>query len=207
MNGQEIDDRQVEAAAEVQGAAAQPLPAVRPARARYMRKFGLCRICFRELAPARRAPGRDEVELVGGDERMNMTDPIADMLTRIRNAHRPRGITSRRHAALEDEGEHRQVLKDEGFIQRLRGGARRQRSSAIRVHLRYTEARAAGDDGTQARQQAGAARLRRKRGDIPRVLGGLGIAILSTPHGVMTGARARARASAARSSATSGNMV
>ena len=50
------------------------------------RKFGLCRICLRTMVHAGEVPGRDQGELVRGTA-MTMTDPIADMLTRIRNAN------------------------------------------------------------------------------------------------------------------------
>ena len=77
----------------------------------YIRRFALCRICFRERALARRDAGRDQVELVGRP--MNVSDPIADMLTRIRNASRarhrrswcrPRAPSARSPASSRDEG-------------------------------------------------------------------------------------------------------
>ena len=53
----------------------------------YLRKYGICRICFRELAYKGQIPGVRKSKLVRRKTKMTMSDPIADMLTRIRNAN------------------------------------------------------------------------------------------------------------------------
>lgn len=119
-----------------------------------------------------------------------ITDPIADMLTRIRNALTARHDfadvpTSKLKAALAE------VLKREGYIRdfEVRGqGSRR----TIRIHLAYTENREPVITGLQRVSRPGL-RVHAQRREIPRVYGGLGIAILSTPEGILTGKEARRR--------------
>ena len=122
---------------------------------------------------------------------MSMSDPIADMLTRIRNASRARHPNcempfSRIKVAIAE------VLRDEGYIDSFedRGeGIHR----ILRVHLRY----APGGRGRDAvlmgikRISKPGLRVYTRSSEIPRVFGGLGTAILSTPQGVMSGNRAR----------------
>jgi len=119
---------------------------------------------------------------------MSMTDPIADMLTRIRNA------INRRHASVDiphsrmKEGIAR-ILQDEGFIQRYEivpDG----RFQVIRVHLKYAEGRRPVLTHLRRLSTPGR-RLYAGSAQIPRALGGLGIVIVSTPRGVITGTRAR----------------
>ncbi|HLB23679.1 MAG TPA: 30S ribosomal protein S8 [Dehalococcoidia bacterium] len=115
---------------------------------------------------------------------MSMTDPIADMLTRIRNAvtakHEQVMIpASKLKLAIAD------VLKREGFIRGyevVEEGPRR----FVRVQLNYTGKREPVLNGLQRVSKPGLRVYVQKR-EIPRVYGGLGIAILSTPQGVMTG--------------------
>ena len=116
-----------------------------------------------------------------------LTDPIADMLTRIRNANRVRHDfvdmpASKLKVALA------QVLKKEGFIRNFdvpQEGVKR----TIRIHLAYSEKKEPVIAGLQ-RMSKPSLRLYVQRGEIPRVHGGLGVAILSTPQGVMTGKEA-----------------
>ena len=118
---------------------------------------------------------------------MTMTDPIADMLTRIRNAitvrHEYVNIpASKMKAAIA------KVLKDEGFIrdyQQLRS----QPQSLLRIHLAYRENREPVITGLKRVSKPGL-RVSVGKGEIPRVYGGLGMAILTTPQGVMTGRQA-----------------
>lgn len=121
---------------------------------------------------------------------MPVTDPIADMLTRIRNgiaAHHERVPmpASKLKVALAD------VLKGEGFIKgyELREG----RTPAIReidIELLYAPDGESVLTGIQRVSRPGL-RVYVQNREVPRVFGGLGVAILSTPRGVMTGGRAR----------------
>jgi len=118
---------------------------------------------------------------------MNVTDPIADMLTRIRNA------TSSKHdftnvPASKLKVAIARVLKEEGFIrdyELLEEGPRK----TLRVYLSYAGKKEPALSGLQRVSKPGLRVYVQKR-EIPRVYGGLGIAILSTPHGVMTGQQA-----------------
>jgi small subunit ribosomal protein S8 len=122
---------------------------------------------------------------------MTMSDPIADMLTRIRNASRARHPScdmpySRIKQAIAE------VLRDEGYIDSFedRGeGIGR----VLRVHLRYAPGGRGRDPILMGLQRISKPGLRvyARASQIPRVFGGLGTAILSTPHGVMSGTQAR----------------
>jgi small subunit ribosomal protein S8 len=128
---------------------------------------------------------------------MNMTDPIADMLTRIRNA------VSARHDYVQIPASTvkvaiAQVLKNEGYIKdfemvedsSVRGA--RTPIKMIRVQLSYSGKREPVLNGLKRVSKPGLRVYVQKR-EIPRVFGGLGVAILSTPQGVMTGPEARRR--------------
>jgi small subunit ribosomal protein S8 len=116
-----------------------------------------------------------------------MTDPIADMLTRIRNAVTVRHDyvnipASKMKVAIA------KVLKDEGFIrdfETFEEGPRR----FVRVHLNYTDKREPLLSGLKRVSRPGLRVYVQKR-EIPRVYNGLGIAILSTPKGIMAGQQA-----------------
>ena len=118
------------------------------------------------------------------------TDPIADMLTRIRNALVARHDftempASRLKAAVAE------VLRKEGYIggyEVREAGTRKM----IRVALVYSATREPMIAGLQRVSKPGL-RVFAARREIPRVYGGLGIAIMSTPEGVMTGKEARRR--------------
>jgi small subunit ribosomal protein S8 len=118
---------------------------------------------------------------------VNMTDPIADMLTRIRNAvaakHDYVNVpASKLKLAIA------RVLREEGFIrdfELLEDGSRK----ALRIHLVYTGKKEPILSGIRRVSKPGLRVYVQKR-EIPRVYGGLGIAILSTPQGVMTGQQA-----------------
>jgi len=117
-----------------------------------------------------------------------MTDPIADMLTRIRNA------AQGRHAKVEMpssrlKAEIARILKEEGYISHFKtmdeGGR-----SFLTVFLKY------GPRGEKVitnieRISRPGCRVYVSKGEIPKVLGGLGINIVTTSHGVMTGRQAR----------------
>ena len=117
---------------------------------------------------------------------MTITDPIADMLTRIRNA-----IMAGHESVLVPSSKIKlsivKILKEEGFIGRyevLKG----KPQPMIRIHLKYTDDRPA-ILGLE-RMSKPSLRVYVERREVPRVYGGLGIAILSTSKGIMTGQEA-----------------
>jgi len=119
---------------------------------------------------------------------VSMSDPIADMLTRIRNA------VSAKHESVQMPSSKikvaiAKVLKEEGFIrdyQVAQDGAR----ALLKIELSYTGRKEPVLSGIKRVSKPGLRVYVQKR-EIPRVLGGLGVAILSTPEGVMTGQLAR----------------
>ncbi|MFT4172443.1 MAG: 30S ribosomal protein S8 [Rhodocyclaceae bacterium] len=119
---------------------------------------------------------------------MSMSDPIADMLTRIRNAQQAqKGAVAMPSSKLKVAIA--QVLKDEGYIDdfAVRGeGATRELSLALKYY--------AGRPVIERIERVSRPGLRVYKGsdDLPRVMNGLGVAIVSTPSGVMTDRRARA---------------
>jgi small subunit ribosomal protein S8 len=124
---------------------------------------------------------------------MNMTDPIADMLTRIRNAVASSHDTVTMPAS-KVKAEIARVLKDEHFIRDFELVEESDRRGhgphkVLRVHLSYSGKREAILSGLQRVSKPGL-RVYVQKKEIPRVYGGLGIAILSTPQGIMTGHQA-----------------
>lgn len=119
---------------------------------------------------------------------MSMSDPIADMLVRIRNAQLV-GHTEVSMPASKLKSAIAQVLKDEGYIEdfALRAeGAKKE----LRIGLKYYAGRPVIE--RLERVSKPGLRVYRGRDDIPRVMNGLGVAILSTSRGVMTDRKARA---------------
>lgn len=119
-----------------------------------------------------------------------LTDPIADMLTRIRNANLAL------HDAVEMpgsklKGEIARVLCEEGYITdyELRDG---EVGTDLVVRLKYSRDRRRVISGLERVSKPGR-RVYADRDSIPRVLGGMGIAVLSTSQGVITGHEARRR--------------
>lgn len=118
---------------------------------------------------------------------MVMTDPVADMLTRIRNANIVRmKIVEIPSSKIKQELA--KILKDEGYVEDYEL-VDDDKQGMIRVHLKYM-----GKD----RVISGLKRISRPglrvyagKDEIPRVLGGLGIAVLSTSQGIMTDKKAR----------------
>ena len=118
---------------------------------------------------------------------MAINDPIADMLTRIRNA-----LLARHDSTLVPESSIKlamaKILKDEGFIadyEVLKGKPQKM----IKVVLKYGEKKQPAIRGLERVSKPGL-RVYVQKGEIPRIYGGLGLAILSTPKGVMTGQKA-----------------
>ena len=119
---------------------------------------------------------------------MSVSDPIADMLTRIRNA------ATARHESVQVPASRikisiAKVLKEEGFIKdyEVLKGSTPQR--IIKIHLAYTDRRRPMVSGLQ-RVSKPSLRVYCGKGEIPRIYGGLGVAILSTSEGVLTGQQA-----------------
>ena len=119
---------------------------------------------------------------------MSMTDPIADMLTRIRNAQAC-GKTTVAMPSSKLKGAIAQVLKDEGYIEGFVVKPNEGKPE-IEIALRYH----AGQPVIERIERVSRPGLRVYRGaqDIPKVMNGLGVAIVSTPQGVMTDRKARA---------------
>ncbi|MDP9180274.1 MAG: 30S ribosomal protein S8 [Chloroflexota bacterium] len=121
---------------------------------------------------------------------MPVTDPIADMLTRIRNALVARhDFTDVPASKVKLAVAH--VLKTEGYIKDFESMADGV-GTKVRVHLAYSAKREPMITGLDRVSKPGL-RVYTGSGEIPRVYGGLGIAIVSTPQGVMTGKDARKR--------------
>ncbi len=119
---------------------------------------------------------------------MNISDPIADMLTRIRNASRARHREVLVPASR-TKREIARILRDEGFIEGYdehQDGPR----AFIRITLKYVGGKAPVVSGLKRISKPGL-RVYAGKTEIPRVLGGLGIVIVSTSQGIMTGAEAR----------------
>jgi small subunit ribosomal protein S8 len=117
-----------------------------------------------------------------------MTDPVADLLTRIRNGQSARKTTvtmasSKLKTAILG------VLKSEGFIADFSVGAADGKAT-LTVDLKYYEGRPVIDRIERVSRPG--LRIYRGKEDLPRVLGGMGTVIVSTPKGVMTDRAARA---------------
>ena len=123
---------------------------------------------------------------------MTMTDPIADMLTRIRNANMAHkdAVTmpsSKQKEALAG------ILKQEGYITDFGVVRPEDRpSSTLTIDLKYTRERERTISGLRRVSKPGL-RVYTKAETVPRVLGGLGIAVISTSRGLMTDREARYR--------------
>jgi len=118
---------------------------------------------------------------------MSMTDPVADMLTRIRNGQMAEKIgVSMPSSKLKESIA--QVLKDEGYIESF--VVRKNGSKAeLDIELKYYAGRPVIERIERVSRPG--LRIYRGREDLPKVLNGLGVAIVSTPKGVMTDRKAR----------------
>jgi small subunit ribosomal protein S8 len=117
---------------------------------------------------------------------MSLQDPISDMFTRIRNGQTAKKVsvtmpTSKLKVAVA------KVLKDEGFITEFSVSS--ELKAEITVELKYFEGKSVIE--TIKRVSRPGLRIYKKRGDLPQVMGGLGIAIVSTSQGLMTDRAAR----------------
>jgi small subunit ribosomal protein S8 len=123
---------------------------------------------------------------------MTMTDPIADMLTRIRNANKAmhevvRMPSSKLKEALAD------ILQKEGYIASWRSiPSERGGGTTLEIRLKYSPDRVRSISGLRRVSKPGL-RVYRGADQLPRVLGGLGVAVVSTSQGLMTDREARRR--------------
>ncbi len=124
---------------------------------------------------------------------MSVNDPIADMLTRIRNAMMSgQAMTAMPFSKI--KGEIAKILKEEGYLESIEvADGERPGQKVLRLRIKYV-----GERRERRPVITGLERISRpgrrvytKKQDIPWVLSGMGIAILSTPKGIMTGQRAR----------------
>ena len=118
---------------------------------------------------------------------MNVSDPIADMLTRVRNAARARH-TEVVVPASRTKREIARILTEEGFIadwSEERDGT----AQVLRLRMKYVDGKVPVVSGLKRISKPGL-RVYARKTEIPRVLGGLGIVIVSTSRGIMTGAQA-----------------
>ena len=119
---------------------------------------------------------------------MSMNDPIADYLTRVRNA------LGRRHSKVDIPGsnmirEITRILAEEGYIRNFTC-IEDDKQGIVRVYLKYDQDRQAAISGLKRVSRPGY-RIYKKVDEIPRVLNGLGIAVLSTPKGILTDKKAK----------------
>ena len=124
----------------------------------------------------------------------NVTDPIADMLTRIRNAIMvSQSTVSVPHSKLKESIA--QILRDEGYLDGFEVAPEEGNpQKTIRLKIRYVGVRRERRSVLTDLQRVSrpGRRVYVGKGEIPWVLSGMGVAIISTPKGVMTGQRARA---------------
>jgi small subunit ribosomal protein S8 len=124
---------------------------------------------------------------------MTINDPIADMLTRVRNAV----MAGQGQVAMPSskiKAEIAKILKDEGFVENFEVvDDEKTTFKVLRLKIKYVGERRERRPVLSGieRVSTPGRRVYSKKTDIPWVLSGLGVAILSTPKGVMTGARAR----------------
>ena len=119
---------------------------------------------------------------------MSMTDPIADLLTRIRNAQQARKqevsmASSKVKTAIAA------VLKDEGYVADFRVDNESGGKTLLTIALKYFEGKPVID--RLERVSRPGLRIYRGKDELPKVLGGMGTVIVSTPKGVMTDKQAR----------------
>ena len=118
---------------------------------------------------------------------MSMTDPIADMLTRIRNAQMTEKATCEMPSSKVKIAIAR-VLKDEGYIDGFKVNG--EEKPVLEIALKYYAGRPVIEKIERVSKPG--LRIYKNKDDIPPVMNGLGIAIVSTSHGVMTDRKARA---------------
>jgi len=121
---------------------------------------------------------------------MSMSDPIADMLTRIRNGQKV-GFESVTMPSSRREEAIARVLQEEGYIGDYRVEPLDGNKANLVIDLRYFEGKPVID--TIQRVSRPGLRIYKKKDELPKVLGGLGVAIISTSNGLMTDRAARSK--------------
>ena len=119
------------------------------------------------------------------------TDPIADMLTRVRNATRakhPRVDVPASKLKIEIA----RILKEEGFIATYKVAEENRVKKTLRIFLKYTPDRHSVVSGLKRISRPGR-RVFSGKSEVKKVMGGMGVSIMTTPKGVMTGRQARKR--------------
>lgn len=119
---------------------------------------------------------------------MSMTDPIADLLTRIRNANHI-GHETVQIPSSKLKLEVVRILKDEGFISNYKF-SKDTKQGVITIYMKYGPQKERVISSL-SRVSTPGRRVYHKKGEFPKVLGGLGISILTTSRGVMTDQQAR----------------
>jgi small subunit ribosomal protein S8 len=123
---------------------------------------------------------------------MTMTDPIADMLTRIRNANTAMHDVARMPSSKLKENLAR-ILEREGYIEGFSvSPSQKGPGNVLEIKLKYSPERARTIAGIRRVSKPGL-RIYAQADRMPRVLGGMGVAVLSTSHGLMTDREARKR--------------
>ncbi|MGI8773790.1 MAG: 30S ribosomal protein S8 [Actinomycetota bacterium] len=120
---------------------------------------------------------------------MSMTDPISDMLTRVRNASSAMHDDVSIPASKIKENIAR-ILAEEGYVEGFEVVTEDGPHPTIKIRLRYSSERERAIAGIRRISKPGR-RVYRGAGELPRVLGGMGVAIVSTSQGVMTDKQAR----------------
>ena len=121
---------------------------------------------------------------------MSMTDPIADMFTRIRNAQATAKATVRMPASKTKQAIAK-VLKDERYVRDFQVNKLANNKAELEIALKYFEGKPAIESINRVSRSG--LRVYRGKDALPKVMGGLGIAIVTTPAGIMTEAQARAK--------------
>lgn len=118
-----------------------------------------------------------------------VTDPISDLLTRIRNGHMAEHdkvdipASRMKHAVV-------RILKEEGYIKNFKVVESKDRHRTIRVYLKYLPSGKAAINGLQRISKPGR-RVYKGKDNLPKVLAGMGISIITTNRGIMTDVKAR----------------
>ncbi|GMW07095.1 MAG: 30S ribosomal protein S8 [Gammaproteobacteria bacterium] len=121
---------------------------------------------------------------------MSMNDPIADMLTRIRNGQRA-GLKSVSMPSSHHKEAIAAVLRDEGYIDTFQVSEKPGNQRELVVELKYFDGRPVIEHLRRVSRPG--LRSYRRKDKLPKVMGGLGVAIISTPVGVMSDRAARSR--------------
>ena len=154
-----------------------------------LRRYGICRICFRELAYKGQIPGVRKASWEEGGIGLRVNDPIADMLTRIRNAQIARHDATVMPASNTKKAIAK-ILLEEGYIKAydvIDDGLQGQ----IKVTLKYVNGKSTPVIAGLKRISKPGLRVYARCEELPKVLGGLGVAIISTSKGLMTDRAAR----------------